>query len=170
MLNNWILTSSTPWALQAVGGAVVVGDLATITYVRAHTYTKTVQQMGEDGAVVLDENQDPVELAEVLNKLIAETIEEKGGADSKTPKTTITKTEEDITILADAAEDVESIDIQRAEAAKLRAEEILQTGTMDKSGDEYFTLQTALKRSQLRLDAVRRYRQSQKHMTRSSQN
>ena len=63
-MNNWILTSSTPWALQAVGGAVVVGDLATITYVRAHTYTKTVQQMGEDGAVVLDENQDPVEITE----------------------------------------------------------------------------------------------------------
>jgi F-type H+-transporting ATPase subunit epsilon len=75
-----------------------------------------------------------------------------------------------VTILADAAEDVDNIDIQRAEAAKQRAEEILQTGTMDKSGDEYFTLQTALKRSQLRLDAVRRYRQSQKHMTRSSQN
>lgn len=75
-----------------------------------------------------------------------------------------------ITILADAAEDVENIDIQRAKAAKQRAEEILQTGIIDKSGDEYFTLQTALKRSQLRLDAVRRYRQSQKHSTRSSQN
>ena len=75
-----------------------------------------------------------------------------------------------VTILADAAEDVESIDIQRAEAAKQRAEEILQTGMMDKSGDEYFALQTALKRSQLRLDAVRRYRQSQKHSMRRSQN
>ncbi|NTV36500.1 MAG: ATP synthase F1 subunit epsilon, partial [Anaerolineaceae bacterium] len=33
-----------------------------------------------------------------------------------------------VTILADAAENVEEIDVQRAEAAKKRAEELLKTG------------------------------------------
>jgi F-type H+-transporting ATPase subunit epsilon len=49
-----------------------------------------------------------------------------------------------ITILADAAENVEEIDISRAQTARKRAEESLA--------------KAALRKSNLRLDAVRRYR------------
>ncbi len=61
-----------------------------------------------------------------------------------------------ITVLADAAENVEEIDIQRAEAARRRAEEALKEG-IGKDTDTYLQIQAALKRSNLRLDAVRRY-------------
>ncbi|MHC1785092.1 MAG: ATP synthase F1 subunit epsilon [Anaerolineaceae bacterium] len=66
-----------------------------------------------------------------------------------------------VTILADAAENVDEIDIQRAEKAKIRAEELLQKGPA-RDSDEYLNIQSALRRSTLRLDAARRYRQSQK--------
>jgi F-type H+-transporting ATPase subunit epsilon len=66
-----------------------------------------------------------------------------------------------VTILADAAENVDEIDIQRAEKAKMRAEELLQKGPA-RDSDEYLNIQSALRRSTLRLDAARRYRQSQK--------
>ncbi|NLF52342.1 MAG: ATP synthase F1 subunit epsilon [Leptolinea sp.] len=62
-----------------------------------------------------------------------------------------------VTILADAAENVDEIDIQRAESARRRAEELLakmpQTPT-----EEYLSVQAAMRRSDLRLDAVRRYK------------
>ncbi|RPJ52163.1 MAG: ATP synthase F1 subunit epsilon [Chloroflexi bacterium] len=61
-----------------------------------------------------------------------------------------------ITVLADAAENVQEIDIQRAEAARRRAEELLKEG-IGKDTDTYLQIQAALKRSNLRLDAVRRY-------------
>lgn len=62
-----------------------------------------------------------------------------------------------VTILADAAENVEEIDIQRAEVAKKRAEELLKTaGKHD--NDSYFELQAALRRSDLRLTAARRFK------------
>jgi F-type H+-transporting ATPase subunit epsilon len=61
-----------------------------------------------------------------------------------------------ITVLADAAENVKEIDIQRAEAARHRAEELLKEGIV-KDTDTYLQIQAALKRSNLRLDAVRRY-------------
>lgn len=63
-----------------------------------------------------------------------------------------------VTVLADAAENVMEINIQRAEAAKRRAEERLKAGVPQDS-DEYFELQAALRRSNLRLEAVQRYRQ-----------
>ncbi len=66
-----------------------------------------------------------------------------------------------VTILADAAENVEEIDVQRAEKARQRAEEMLQKG-LPQDSDEYLTLQSALRRSTLRLDAAKRYRQGQK--------
>jgi F-type H+-transporting ATPase subunit epsilon len=66
-----------------------------------------------------------------------------------------------VTILADAAENVDEIDVQRAEKARQRAEELLQKGVPQDS-DEYLNLQAALRRSTLRLDAARRYRQAQK--------
>jgi len=66
-----------------------------------------------------------------------------------------------ITILADAAENVAEIDIQRAKDARLRAEEILKKG-VGPDTDRYLSIQAALRRSNLRLDAVRRFRRSQR--------
>lgn len=62
-----------------------------------------------------------------------------------------------ITVLADSAENVEEIDVARAEAARKRAEELLQAGPPPDS-DAYLRMEAALKRSRLRLEAVRRYR------------
>ena len=62
-----------------------------------------------------------------------------------------------ITILADAAENVEEIDISRADAARQRAEEILAKG-VPADTDAYLVMEAALKRSNLRLEAARRYR------------
>jgi F-type H+-transporting ATPase subunit epsilon len=62
-----------------------------------------------------------------------------------------------ITILADAAENVEEIDIARAEAARKRAEEMLARGVPADS-DTYLAIEAALRRSNLRLEAAKRYR------------
>jgi len=62
-----------------------------------------------------------------------------------------------VTVMADAAENVQEIDISRAEAAKRRAEEILKQGSPPDS-DSYFRIESALRRSNLRLEAVKRYR------------
>ena len=62
-----------------------------------------------------------------------------------------------VTILADAAENVEKIDVERAEAAKRRAEEILKQGPPADT-DAYLAIEAALRRSNLRLEAVRRHR------------
>lgn len=61
-----------------------------------------------------------------------------------------------VTVLADAAENVAEIDIARAEAAKARAEEMLKEG-VPPDQDRYLTVQAALRRSTLRIDAVKRY-------------
>ena len=62
-----------------------------------------------------------------------------------------------VTILADAAENVEEIDILRAEEARKRAVESLAKG-LPPDSDSYLIMEAALRRSNLRLDAVRRYR------------
>jgi F-type H+-transporting ATPase subunit epsilon len=62
-----------------------------------------------------------------------------------------------VTILADAAENVEEIDVLRAEAARKRAEESLAKG-LPADSDSYLMIEAALRKSNLRLDAVRRYR------------
>jgi len=62
-----------------------------------------------------------------------------------------------ITILADAAENVEEIDVARAEAARKHAEESLAKGIPTDS-ESYLRMEAALRKSNLRLDAVRRYR------------
>lgn len=67
-----------------------------------------------------------------------------------------------ITILADAAENVEEIDVSRADAARRRAEEILAKG-VPADTDAYLAMEAALKRSNLRLEAARRYRKSTRH-------
>jgi len=65
-----------------------------------------------------------------------------------------------VTVLADAAENVEEIDVARAETAKRRAEEILTKGIPADATDKYLVIEAALRRSNLRLDAARRYRKS----------
>jgi F-type H+-transporting ATPase subunit epsilon len=62
-----------------------------------------------------------------------------------------------VTVLADAAENVEEIDIARAEAARKRAEDMLSKGVPVDS-DAYLKMEAALRKSNLRLDAVKRYR------------
>lgn len=62
-----------------------------------------------------------------------------------------------VTVMADAAENVLEIDITRAEAARRRAEEFLKLGPPPDM-DSYLVMEAALKRSNLRLEAARRYR------------
>jgi len=66
-----------------------------------------------------------------------------------------------VTILADVAENVDEIDIDRAEAAKERAEKMLAEGPPPDT-DSYLKLEAALRRSKLRLDAVRRFRKGKR--------
>jgi F-type H+-transporting ATPase subunit epsilon len=73
-----------------------------------------------------------------------------------------------VTVLADAAENVEEIDVARAEAAKRRAEEALTKG-VQMDPDTYLAIEAALRRSNLRLDAVRRYRKVSKPQSVSEQ-
>ena len=65
-----------------------------------------------------------------------------------------------ITVLADAAENVEEIDEARAVAARRRAEEYLKAGPPPDT-DAYLAMEAALRRSNLRLEAVQRYRRGQ---------
>ena len=62
-----------------------------------------------------------------------------------------------VTVLADVGENVAEIDAGRAEAARARAEELLHKGPPPDT-DEYLAIEAALRRSNLRLEAVRRYR------------
>ena len=68
-----------------------------------------------------------------------------------------------VTILADrGSENIYDIDVDRAIAAKKRAEEYLAKGpTVDP--DRYLIMEAALRRANLRLDVVRRYRKSEMH-------
>ena len=66
-----------------------------------------------------------------------------------------------VTILADAAENVDEIDIQRAEMARKRAEEALLK-TPQTLTDEYLAIEAAIRRSNLRLDAARRFKSQKK--------
>jgi F-type H+-transporting ATPase subunit epsilon len=72
-----------------------------------------------------------------------------------------------VTILADAAENVEEIDINRAEEARRRAEEVLARG-IPADTDAYLAMEAALRRSNLRLDAARRYRRGTRMPTSES--
>jgi len=64
-----------------------------------------------------------------------------------------------VTILADVGENVAEIDIARAEASRARAEELLKQGA-PRDTDTYLALEAALRRSNLRLEAARRYRRT----------
>lgn len=61
-----------------------------------------------------------------------------------------------VTVLADAAENVREIDVNRAEAARQRAQEYLEKGPPPDT-DEFLAMESALKRSNLRLEAARRF-------------
>ena len=65
-----------------------------------------------------------------------------------------------VTVLADAAENVEEIDVKRAELARQRAQEALAKG-VPAGSDVMLSIEAALRRSNLRLDVVRRYRKTQ---------
>ncbi len=62
-----------------------------------------------------------------------------------------------VTILADAAENVEELDINRAEAAKERAEKLLTENTLSEIKD-MDAIQKALRRSTFRLDAIKKFK------------
>jgi F-type H+-transporting ATPase subunit epsilon len=69
-----------------------------------------------------------------------------------------------VTVLADSAENVAEIDVSRAMAAKQRAEEMLKAGSPADS-DSYLAIEIALRRSNLRLEAVQRYRRGRRPST-----
>jgi F-type H+-transporting ATPase subunit epsilon len=62
-----------------------------------------------------------------------------------------------VTVLADSAENVQEIDVARAESARQRAEALLKQAPPG-DGDVFQRVEAALRRSNLRLEAVRRYR------------
>jgi F-type H+-transporting ATPase subunit epsilon len=68
-----------------------------------------------------------------------------------------------VTVMADAAENVLEIDVSRAEEARRRAEEYIRKGPPPDT-DTYLAMEAALRRSNLRIDAVRRYRRGRERM------
>jgi F-type H+-transporting ATPase subunit epsilon len=66
-----------------------------------------------------------------------------------------------VNILADSAENVEEIDVTRAETARKKAEELLQKA-IPQDTDTYLALQSALRRSNLRLDAVKKFKKDKR--------
>jgi F-type H+-transporting ATPase subunit epsilon len=66
-----------------------------------------------------------------------------------------------VTILADSAENVQEIDTARAETARKRAEEALAS-VRPEDADAYLALESALRRSNLRLEAAKRYRSTKR--------
>jgi F-type H+-transporting ATPase subunit epsilon len=74
-----------------------------------------------------------------------------------------------VTVLADAAENVAEIDIARAEDARRRAQEYLEKGPPPDT-DAYLAIQAALRRSNLRIEAAKRFRRSERAPRMSSLN
>lgn len=66
-----------------------------------------------------------------------------------------------VTVLADAAENVQEIDVARAEAARKHAEEALAK-VKPEDAEAYLALESALRRSNLRIDAVKRFRSTKR--------
>lgn len=62
-----------------------------------------------------------------------------------------------VTVLADVGENVDEINLERAEAARQRAQELLEQGPPPDT-DEYLAIEAALRRSNLRIEAIRKYR------------
>ncbi len=74
-----------------------------------------------------------------------------------------------VTVLADAAENIEEIDVARAEQARQRAQDVLAKG-VPADTDAYLAIEAALRRSNLRLEAVRRYRKGSRPTNLSGEN
>lgn len=74
-----------------------------------------------------------------------------------------------VTVLADAAENVAEIDIARAEDARRRAQEYLEKGPPPDT-DAYLAIQAALRRSNLRIEAAKRFRRRDRAPRMSSLN
>ena len=64
---------------------------------------------------------------------------------------------DEVTVLADVGERVEEIDVARAEAARARAEELLKQAPGEGT-EAYLEAMASLRRSQLRLEAAKKYR------------
>ena len=110
---------------------------------------------GSDGVMGILPNHSPV--LTTLNYGII-TVRQKSGEQVFTVAGGVAEVQPDqVTVLADAAENVLEIDVQRADEARRRAEEALKADVSPDS-DRYLRLQAALKRSNLRLDAARKYR------------
>ena len=62
-----------------------------------------------------------------------------------------------VTILADSAEQADEIDVERAENARRRAEEVMRTGVRD-DPDRIAAVRASLLKAQVRLDVGRRRR------------
>ncbi|TAK12649.1 MAG: ATP synthase F1 subunit epsilon [Anaerolineae bacterium] len=74
-----------------------------------------------------------------------------------------------VTILADAAENVEEIDIARAEEARKRVQEMMEGARKGEDLDTYLALEAALRRSNLRLDVAQRFRSARGRVNRSTE-
>lgn len=70
-----------------------------------------------------------------------------------------------VTVLADAAENVDEIDAERAETAKRRASDQLTKVKAD-DVDTYLALESALRRSNLRLEAIKKYHSNKRSIYR----
>ena len=111
---------------------------------------------GAEGVMGILPNHSP--LLTVLQYGII-TIRSKGNEENFTVAGGVAEVQPDqVTVLADAAENVEEIDIQRAETARKKAEEQLKKG-VGADTDNYLAIQAALRRSNLRIDAAKRFRQ-----------
>jgi F-type H+-transporting ATPase subunit epsilon len=86
------------------------------------------------------------------------TVKVKGNEEHFTVAGGVAEVQPDqVTVLADAAENVKEIDEERAIKAQQRAETRLKE-TISEDTDRYLKTMTALKKSNLRLQAVRKYR------------
>jgi len=86
------------------------------------------------------------------------TVKTKAGVEHFTVAGGIAEVQPDqVTVLADAAENVEEIDIDRALAARQRAEEAIKNVSASEV-DRYMRISTALKRSTLRLQAAQKFK------------
>lgn len=65
-----------------------------------------------------------------------------------------------VTILADSAEQADEIDVERAERARQRAEEVMRTGVKD-DPDRVAAIRASLLKAQVRADVGRRRRRAQ---------
>lgn len=92
------------------------------------------------------------------------TVKTKTGVEHFTVAGGIAEVQPDqVTVLADAAENVEEIDIDRAIAARQRAEEAIKNISAA-DVDRYMRITTSLKRSALRLQAVQKFRNEKSRM------